>query len=251
MPELPEVEGFRRYTEEHLVGRTVVRGRALDDWMLKDVSPRTFGSRMSGRVVTAAVRKGKVLFVFTDPPEPASPVLVLHFGMTGLPVAVPDREPVHRWDRLVLDLEDGTSFRYRNQRRLGSIRMIGRADVNDLSWGLGPDALEAPRGWYEDTLPRRRGPVKAVLLDQGFLAGMGNMYADEALFDARIRPGRPAHTLAAAEVAQLHRSVRKVLRRAMKDPDMASTPNLPLMKVRSEASRLRRGDGAVAVGCPR
>jgi formamidopyrimidine-DNA glycosylase len=251
MPELPEVEGFRVFTERHLVGRTIVRARALDTWMLKDVGPRVLTREMSGRHVGASTRRGKVLFVFTEPPKPTAPVLCLHFGMTGFLLSTSATEPVHRWDRLLLELDDATVFRYRNQRRLGFIRMVARSEVQDLSWGLGPDPLEAPASWYVETLGRRRGPVKAVLLDQSFLAGMGNIFADESLFAARIRPDRASSSLAPEEARRLHRSVGAVLRKALRDPAMDSTPRLPLMMVRREASRARNGDGPVDVGCPR
>ena len=251
MPELPEVEGFRAFTERHLVGRKVEKARALDTWMLKDVGPRVLAREMSGRRVGAATRRGKVLFVFTEPPEPTAPVLCLHFGMTGRPLSTPAGEPVHRWDRLLLELDDGTVYRYRNQRRLGFIRMVARSAVQDLSWGLGPEPLEAPGSWFVETLGRRRGPVKAVMLDQAFLAGMGNIYADESLFAARIRPDRPARSLSPDEARRLHRSVNSVLRKALRDPSIDSTPRLPLMMVRRQASRARHGDGPVDVGCPR
>lgn len=251
MPELPEVEGFRVFTEAHLVGRKIVRARALDTWMLKEIGPRVLARELSGREVGATTRRGKLLFVFTEPPAPASPVLCLHFGMTGHPVSTPSHEPVHRWDRLLLELDDGTVYRYRNQRRLGFIRIVARSEVQDLTWGLGPEPLEAPASWYVETLARRRGAVKAVMLDQSFLAGMGNIYADESLFAAGIRPDRPATSLSPVEAKKLHRCVGTVLRKAVRDPEIDSSPRLPLLRVRRLASMARHGDGPVEVGCPR
>src|SRR5437879_1979502 len=116
MPELPEVEGFKRIVADNLVGRRIVRARFLDDWMLKDSTPWTAARRMKGRRVTSVDRRGKMLAIFTDPAKgkPDAPVLALHFGMTGRPVVETNGAPIHPWDRVVLDLDDDKQFRYRN-----------------------------------------------------------------------------------------------------------------------------------------
>src|ERR1051325_8952613 len=109
MPELPEVEGFKRVVEEHVVGRTIVHAKFLDDWMLKDSSPSTAARRMKNRHVSAVDRKGKMLALFTEPVpgKVDSPVLALHFGMTGRPIVEKIGSPVHSWDRVLLDLDSG------------------------------------------------------------------------------------------------------------------------------------------------
>lgn len=202
VPELPEVEGFRATIEQHVVGRRIARARFLDDWMLKDTTPSTAARRLRGRKVSAVDRKGKMLALFTD-----APVLVLHFGMTGRPVIARTGDRVHQWDRVVCDLDSGEQFRYRNSRRLGSVRVVTRTELADLTWKLGPDPLEAPPSYLHDVLDGRLAPIKAVLLDQAVLAGVGNIYADEALFRARLHPLSPAGSLRREHCVELRDAI--------------------------------------------
>jgi formamidopyrimidine-DNA glycosylase len=245
MPELPEVEGFRTVVEKHVVGRKIVRARFLDDWMLKDSAPSTAARRMRGRRVSAVDRKGKMLAIFTEPEHGRAdtPVLTLHFGMTGRPVIGRIGDPVHHWDRLLLDLDSGAEFRYRNSRRLGFIRVVTRNELADMFWRLGPDPLEALDG--------RHAPIKALLLDQTFLAGVGNIYADEALHAAGIHPSRPGSRLRPDEVDALHRALRRILRRAVTAQRAGRDAGFPLLRVRRQASRQLGASGSPKVGCPR
>lgn len=252
MPELPEVEGFRAVVEQHVVGCRIARARFLDDWMLKDSSPSTAARRLKGRLVSAVDRKGKMLAIFTEPSKrPDTPVLVLHFGMTGRPIVGRIGDPIHHWDRVVLDLESGTQFRYRNSRRLGFVRVVTRNEMADLAWRLGPDPLEAPPTYLVEALRRRDAPIKALLLDQSFLAGVGNIYADEALHAAGIRPSRPGSDLSPDEIRALHRALRRILRRAVAAQRAGADARFPLLKVRSHASRQLGASGSPKVGCPR
>lgn len=242
MPELPEVEGFRAFLERHAAGKRIERAEALDDLMLKDTSRLSFARRLRGHEVGSVVRRGKIVIASTRarPGEKDPPALALHFGMTGHLLAVPAAEPVHRWDRLLLTLDHGMQIRYRNMRRLGFIRLPRATEVPDLLWPLGPDPLEAPESYVRESLARRRAPVKAVLLDQSFLAGLGNIYADEALFVAGIRPDRRANSLAAADARRLHRAVVRVLR-----PAVAANVREPMSPLNTTVPR-RRSDP-----CPR
>ena len=253
MPELPEVEGFRAVVERHVVGRRIVNARFLDDWMLKDSSPSTAARRLKGRHVSAVDRRGKMLAVFTDPlrGKPDTPVLALHFGMTGRPVIDRIGSPTHRWDRVLLDLDSGAQFRYRNSRRLGFIRVVTRNEMADMAWRLGPDPLEAPTSYLVDALPGRDAAIKALLLDQSFLAGVGNIYADEALHAAGIRPDRSGSTIKPAEAERLHRALKRILSRAVKAQKEGRHARFPLLHIRNRASRQLGASGSPKVGCPR
>ena len=241
MPELPEVERFRGVAERHLLGRCVERARFLDDWMLKDSTPSSAARRIKNQTVTSVDRKGKILGIFTDPV-----VLALHFGMDGHPVIAEPGDPIHHWDRLILDLDSGEHFRYRNGRRLGSIRVVTRNEFADMAWRLGPDPIEAPSSYLVEALLNRDGAIKALLLDQSFLAGVGNIYADEALHAAGISPLRAASSLSAGEVERLHRALRNILRRAV----ASKGARFPLLRIRSQASRQLGASGSPKVGCP-
>ena len=253
MPELPEVEGFRAVVEEHVVGRKIVRARFLDDWMLKDGSPSGAGRRMKGRRVSAVDRKGKMLAIFTEPDHSRAdtPVLALHFGMTGRPMVGRIGDPIHHWDRMLLDLDSGAQFRYRNSRRLGFIRVLTRNELADLAWRLGPDPLEAPAQYLIEALVGRQAAIKALLLDQTFLAGAGNIYADEALHAAGIRPSRAGGSLRPEEIRALHRALQRILRRAVSAHRKGRDSSFPLLAVRRHASRQLGASGSPKVGCPR
>jgi formamidopyrimidine-DNA glycosylase len=253
MPELPEVEGFRAIVERHVVGHTIVRARFLDDWMLKDSTPSTAARRMKDRTVTTVDRRGKMLALFTDPiaGRPDTPVLALHFGMTGRPVIAEPGSPPHHWDRLLLDLDTGEQFRYRNSRRLGFVKVLTRNEMADVAWRLGPDPLESPPSYMVDALAGRDAPIKALLLDQSFLAGVGNIYADEALYAACINPSRPGSTLRTEEVEALHKALRRILSRAVKAQLGAGRARFPLLSIRDRASRQLGASGSPKVGCPR
>ena len=252
MPELPEVEGFRAVVSEHVVGRTIVRARFLDDWMLKESSPSSAARRLKGRRVTAVDRKGKMLAIFTDPVPGHidTPVLALHFGMTGRPIIERDDHPIHPWDRVLLDLDSDEQFRYRNSRRLGFVRVVTRNELADLAWRLGPDPFEIPPGYLADALAYRGAPVKALLLDQSFLAGVGNIYADEALFAARILPTRAGGDLTRDEAMAVHKELQRILRRAVRAHRAGRDATFPLLAVRSRASRQLGASGSPKVGCP-
>ena len=252
MPELPEVEGFKAVVEEHVLGRTIVRARFLDDWMLKDSSPSTAARRLRERHVSAVDRKGKMLALFTEPVpgKVDSPVLALHFGMTGRPIVEKIGNPVHSWDRVLLDLDSGTQFRYRNSRRLGFVRVVTRNELADIAWRLGPDPFEAPASYLVEALAYRGAPIKALLLDQSLLAGVGNIYADEALFAARILPTRSGADLTRDEITRLHSELRRILRRAVRAHRMGRDSSFPLLAVRSRASRQLGASGSPKVGCP-
>lgn len=253
MPELPEVEGFRAIVEKHVVGRTIIRARFLDDWMLKDSSPSTAARRLKQRHVTAVDRKGKMLALFTEAMggRVDNPVLALHFGMTGRPIVERIGSPVHHWDRVLLDLDSGAQFRYRNSRRLGFVRVVTRNELADLAWRLGPDPLEAPVGYLLEALPVRDAPIKALLLDQAFLAGVGNIYADEALHAAGILPTRAGKDLRPEEIRALHRALQRILKRAVTSQKAGRDSLFPLMAVRRHASKQLGASGSPKVGCPR
>jgi formamidopyrimidine-DNA glycosylase len=204
MPELPEVEAYRLLAEQ-VVGRTVRRVHAPDDWFLKrGLTPRRVRAELRGVTVIGTRRIGKLLLLDTD-----GPVLGLRFGMTGRLLVdgvagvegmlySSDRdEPA--WDRFALDFEGGGSMRMRDPRRLGGVELD--PDEGDL----GPDARAIAAASLRHALAGSQAPLKARLMDQSRLAGVGNLIADEALWRAGLDPRRPAGSLDQAEQRRLHR----------------------------------------------
>jgi formamidopyrimidine-DNA glycosylase len=204
MPELPDVEGFRRFFDDHGGGKRVKAVSGIDRSMLRNSSPQAIGRALKGRRLAHPRRHGKLLICPAGDSR-----LVLHFGMTGTLVWC-TAEPRHRHDRLVLELADG-ELRYRNMRKFGGIWLLAEAGVAELLGKLGPDWLEVSHEQFDELLAGRRRAIKAALMDQSIAAGLGNLTADEALWQARIDPRRPAGSLDRSERRALHAKIEKVL----------------------------------------
>lgn len=215
MPEILEIECYRRHAEA-AVGRTVATVEADDAWYLKEgLDGEVVRSALVGRTLTAARRRGKLLLLDTDDGE--GPVLGLRFGMTGRLVldqgaALDDLvygsnrdEPA--WDRFRLVFLDGGDLRMRDPRRLGGVLL----DPDEEA--LGPDALGLTRRELRTALADSRAPLKARLMDQHHIAGLGNLLTDEILWRAGLDPVREAGHLNDEEIARLHRHLRSSLDR--------------------------------------
>ena len=206
MPELPDVEHFRRILERHGTGRQVRRVVTTDAAILRNASPETVDDAMRGARLERAERRGKWLVASTD-----GPALLLHFGMSGDLIPAPNEAGRHRHDRVILELDRG-ELRYRNMRKLGGVWLAhDPAEATTLMSALGPDALTLDLRTLGDVVRRRRGKIKAVLMDQTALSGIGNLVADEVLWRSRIHPARPADSLGDDELRTLHRSIRATL----------------------------------------
>jgi formamidopyrimidine-DNA glycosylase len=188
--------------------------RTADDRIVYDgISPRRFQHVLKGAVVVAAHRKGKHLWLELD----RRPWPVFHFGMTG-GFSVYGSDPGRpRFMKCELITDDGNRLAMRNIRRLGRIRLCENPLAAPPVSRLGPDPLyEMPSpAAFTASLGCRRVPIKALLLNQAFLAGIGNWIADEVLYQAGIRPDRRAEGLAEDEARRLHRAIRRVIRRAV------------------------------------
>ncbi len=215
MPEMPEVETVRRRLAPVLEGATIERAEIVDPRLTRPVAPAFVADGLVGETVATVDRRGKYLLWRLA----SGRTLVVHLRMTGSfrharAGELPD--DAHR--RAILGLDTGAEVAYRDVRRFGTWELLDEGHLRPyLSARLGPEPL-AP-SFSAARLARltegRRAPVKAFLLDQRRLAGIGNIYADEALWRARIHPLRPTGELDADEVARLHRAVRAALRRGV------------------------------------
>jgi formamidopyrimidine-DNA glycosylase len=211
MPELPEVETIRGGLAPHLVGRTLEYVEITDARLTRPHDPLEVASELVGEKVAALERRGKYLVVRFE----SGRVLLIHLRMTGSLLLVRDGRPADDpYRRAVLRLDNGSEVAYRDVRRFGTWLLLepgelepylaARVGEEPLGRGLSAKALET-------VLARRRAPIKAVVLDQRVFAGVGNIYADEALWWAGIHPLRPALTLDRPEVQSLLRGVRASL----------------------------------------
>jgi formamidopyrimidine-DNA glycosylase len=212
VPELPEVEVYRRLAAR-VVGRQVSEVVAPDAWYLKrGLTAAAARAALEGRSITGVRRTGKVLLLETGGD---GPVLGLRFGMSGRLVvdgtaAVDDlayasNRELEAWDRFALRFADGGDLRMRDPRRLGGV------ELEPDEARLGPDALTVTPSVLARALGTSAAPLKARLMDQARLAGVGNLAADEALWRAGLDPARPAGSLSPAELRRLHRHVRATM----------------------------------------
>ena len=219
MPELPEVETIRRDLEKEVVGKRI---KSVDVTGARSVrrqaSAEEFASRLEGRKITGVNRRGKYLLLALDNAD----VLVIHLGMSGQLLRVKSaREPLERHTHVVLTFTQGRQLRYVDPRTFGELFVAAADDVErqvpDLAH-LGFDPIEDVMSWsrFAELLHGRRTKLKTLLMDQRFVAGIGNLYADEILWSAGLRYDRSSETLTSQEVRRLSRAIVETLQEAIK-----------------------------------
>lgn len=214
MPELPEVENVARILRPEVVGRRVVEARVLWPRSVARPSPEAFCQGLAGREFTSVGRRGKVLTLGLA----GGWWLLVHLRMSGRLLLARPAEPAQVHLRVALGLDDGRQLRFVDPRKFGRLWLV--QDPAEVLGSLGPEPLDAafvPEALQMRLRSRRRARIKSLLLDQRFLAGVGNIYADEALFLAGVHPCRPAGSLTGEEVERLHRALREVLAAAISD----------------------------------
>lgn len=227
MPELPEVETVVRGLREPLIGRTV-HGMWQDSARtIHFADPDAFAARIQGQTFRSVERRAKYILCQLE-----GDILVIHLGMTGRLYVVPDtaQTDADRWLHFSLQLDNSTQLRFSDARKFGFVSLTPSFDT--IAPKLGPEPLEdafTPE-ILRERLAGHSKSIKALLLDQSFVAGVGNIYADEALYRARISPLRPANQLTDAEITALHSAIRDVL-------------NLGIIQEGASVSWYRKADG--------
>lgn len=213
MPELPEVESVVRDLRVRLTGRTFTNVTILWPGSIAALAPRLFVDSLAGRTVTGVGRRGKWIRIGVDSGE----TLLVHLRMTGQLLLQSADAPWGKYARVVFDLDSGGRLVFSDMRKFGRLILTGEPD--DVLGDLGPEPLsdDFTVERFQHMLERRRGRIKSLLLNQRFLAGLGNIYVNEALWRARIHPLRPADSLAAEEVRGLYRAMRSLLRAAIEE----------------------------------
>jgi formamidopyrimidine-DNA glycosylase len=208
MPELPEVETIKNELTPYVVGRKITDITLLWEKIVKKPSAKEFLAHVAGQKIVDLSRRGKYLLFKLGSGE----MLIMHMKMTGSLLIDTDDD---KYSRAIIKLDDGIKISFRDPRKFGA--MWWSKDGSDVLPKLGPEPLED--GFTAAVLAQRlhnkAAPIKAVLLDQSVLAGVGNMYADEALFDVKIHPERTAGSLSAAEIKRLYTAIRRILTAAI------------------------------------
>jgi formamidopyrimidine-DNA glycosylase len=215
MPELPDVEQFKKFFDRHALKKKIKEIKILNPTTLR-VSPKKLRQELLGHKFLETQRRGKFLEIFTN----GASSLVLHFGMTGKLAAGGKGKPTHQFCRVIFEFDDGTNLQYLSKRQLGKIYLVRNKEFNKIETikKMGPEPLEPTFTFegFKKICKKRKRAIKPLLLDQSFVAGIGNIYADESLYQAGIRPTRKVNTLSENELKRLYDSIKKVLRRALK-----------------------------------
>lgn len=211
MPELPEVETVRRILEPQLIGRTIVSVDIANPAVIAYPEPPLFSALITGRTVHDMGRRGKFLIINLA----SGDRIVNHLRMTGQLLVTPPDFPAEKHTHLTMQLSDGNQIRYIDQRRFGRFWYL-QAGESDTITGMGKLGLE-PSGsaltgsHLKAKLGKRSRPIKEALLDQTIVAGIGNIYADEILFSARIHPETPCQALSTRAWNKLASTIKEVI----------------------------------------
>jgi len=207
VPELPEVETIRSELAPAVTGRCISGVTLNWEGMVAAPSPQEFITRLKGQCIKGIGRRGKYLLFYLS----GGGLLIIHLKMSGALLLGRDTELPPGYTRAIIHLDNGSRISFRDPRKFGRMRLAAEGDA--VISALGPEPLE--EGFtvsvLKERLARHKGPIKAVLIDQSVIAGIGNMYADEALFAARIHPLMSANGLSDAGLKRLHHAIREVL----------------------------------------
>lgn len=213
MPELPEVETIVRGLRDSLIGRRFIGVKVGWRKIVATPTVEELNRRLVGREILDAKRRGKYVLCELSEEE----TLIFHLRMTGRLQVVPADRPLDKHDYLILSLDDGNELRFNNVRKLGRIYLVD--DEEKVISKLGPEPLAEGFTLHDFAalFDRRGGMIKPLLLNQRFIAGLGNIYANEALFAARIHPRRRADILTDEEIQRLYHAIRGVLRQGIEN----------------------------------
>jgi len=213
MPELPEVETIKNDLEPLIKNSVIDRVEFLWNKTLRGSSPETFNREVAGQRINNLSRRGKYLIIMLDNGK----MLLVHFKMTGsFLIGKQEGEPP-KHTRAIVYLKDGRGLFFIDPRKFGRFQLVNPGDSPLSELGIEPLSSGFTRQRLGELLSKRKSPIKITLLDQGLIAGIGNMYADEALFLAGIHPLRRAEDISHVEITRLHDAIRHVLLEAIKN----------------------------------
>jgi len=258
MPELPDVEVYKLLVEGSCLNRRIARAEVLDASMLAGIGRDELESALRGATISSVRRHGKHLFIGLG----GSAWLELHFGMTGYLEFFPEAGGRTKHERLRLDFEDTSRLVYDCQRKLGEIGLIDDPETFIRQKGLGPDpyAGNLDRSRFAELVSSKRGSIKAALMDQSLLAGIGNVYSDEILLAAGLHPKAKAAELSQEDLTRLYEAMGRILSGAVeRGADPGNMPGFLVAQRRPEGTCPRCGgsvqkltvSGRSAYLCPR
>lgn len=218
MPELPDVEVFRQYMDATSLHQRISGVEVENDRVLKGTSPSGLGRKLKGRQFKQTKRHGKHMFACVDEEF----WIMFHFGMTGFLKYYKNSEERPEHTRVLFSFENGYHLAYDNQRMLGKVQIVDNAADYIRKYNLGSDALDLSLNAFRQLIKGRRGAVKTTLMNQNIIAGIGNIYSDEILFQSKIHPKTQIKHLNENKIKILYEKMIEVLQTAIEkkaDPD--------------------------------
>jgi formamidopyrimidine-DNA glycosylase len=240
MPELPDVEIFRKEAEKSK--NSEITGFEIGDKDFVELTQQKFKSNLKGKKIRETVRRGKYLFLKVD--EDAG--VMMHFGMTGFLEYKKENEEKPDYTKCSFVLKNGHKLHYISKRKLGHVKYVGETEDFIEKKEIGPDALELNEPDFISKLSKKNSMIKSALMDQSVVSGIGNVYADEILFQSKIHPKQKANKLSGKNWKTLHKKTVKVLKKAIeKEADVSRLPKSYLLPNREEGNDCPRCDGKI------
>jgi formamidopyrimidine-DNA glycosylase len=238
MPELPEVETYARYFTRHALNKRIQRVEVLDERILGEIRRDVFVRRLKGRKFTAVRRHGKHLFA-----DAGAEWLHLHFGMTG---DLSYGDDVPRFAKVVFRFDDGRLLAFEDMRLFGVADLVSDPDAFIADRGLGPDPLAIRSADFAALFQKRRGVIKSLLMTQEVIAGLGNLYVDEILYQTSIHPRRAVDRLKPDEIRAMYTTMRRILRETIaRHARESELPRTYLIHHRETGERCPRCGGTI------
>ena len=213
MPELPDVEVFKRYLDATSLHQEIADVEVYSHQVLTDINAEGLREKLRGHAIESTRRHGK--YLFGEIGEDGTGWLVLHFGMTGNLKYFKDMEQGPSYEQVLIAFANGYHLAYESQRKLGEVRVIDDVAQFVAQKDLGPDALDVDRATFKSLLAGRRGMIKSALMDQSLIAGIGNVYSDEILYQERLHPRTPVKHLDEEAVEAIFHTMKEVLQTAI------------------------------------
>jgi len=211
MPELPEVESFKIYMDKTSLNKTIESVDVKSPEILQNIDKHELKNRLEKHKFQYTKRHGKYLFAHLD----NNYWMVLHFGMTGKFIYFKNADEIPLYDRILIEFEDKSFLAFDDPRKFGKISLVHKTADFIKKKRLGPDACEIELKSFQDIIKSRKGAIKTLLMNQNILAGIGNIYSDEILFQACVHPKTPASKLNDEQIGNIYKIMKNVLKTAL------------------------------------